>query len=166
MARRGGLTMSRVNQSADGNQRWWTWRDLFLVRTAGAPTLSAVKQLSRAMLDHRNTLPHGTGLVFVIESVTGPPPEEVRKELAAQFDRFGPKIRAMAYVVEARGFAAAAVRAVITATHVLQRRPYAQHTADNVSDALRWILPKLEGGAARANDLRDALAGLEQDGRE
>lgn len=141
-------------------QRWWTWHEVFLLRTKNAPSIEAVGTLTRAMLAHSNSVRTGMGLIIVLEQVTAPPSEPVRKAMSAQFDRFGSKLKGLAYVVESTGFAAAAVRALIATTHTLQRRPYPQRTAANADEALKWLLTKLDGGAARASDFDAARAAL------
>jgi hypothetical protein len=67
-------------------------------------------------------------------------------------------LRCICWLVEGQGFHAAMVRAVITGLRFLRYRKYPTHIASSLEDALAWMLPLLQGGAARLTELRSGAA--------
>jgi hypothetical protein len=154
--------MARLNESTDGQQRWITWQDVIFVEAVGQPTATNLREFETWFRGYAAAHPHGVGLIIELRTDIPPPDEAGKKTVRELLGRMEPQLRALGYVIEAPGFGAATLRAVLAGMNLVQRRSYLQVTARSVDEALAAILPRLHGGRARAAGLRGATDAILQ----
>jgi hypothetical protein len=121
--------------------------DIIAVFDDGGYAVADYLPLQRIVVDLEREHPHGIGCLVVIPEPSKLPPEEVRNEINRV--QAGIRVRCLCWLVEAGGFRGALVRSVLSGLRITQRRPYPTHVAGDFGDALRWIFPHLQDGAAR-----------------
>ncbi len=98
--------------------------------------------------------------VFVL-AIIGPgcpaPDGTVRDMISRELQRLGKQIRGAANVVEGEGFAAAALRGVLTGIGLLVRAAYATKTFSTVEQAAEFLAAD---SGVRASVIRDAVSQL------
>ena len=102
--------------------------------------------------------PGKLSILVVIDSGSRSPDESQRKLIASATQRYAQSIERFAYVVEGRGFAAAALRSAISLISLATRTPYRQKVFASVEEAGVW-LAQTAGGTASGMDVR-ALSAL------
>jgi hypothetical protein len=101
-----------------------------------------------------------TGPIFVltiIDGVTPTPDEPSRKAIRHTIVRHQDRIGAFAYVVEGRGFGAAAIRSAVSLMSLAARYPFSQKVFSNVTEASHW-LARAQGAGS---DVPKVLASIE-----
>jgi hypothetical protein len=108
-------------------------------------------------------------VITIIDSATPIPDESTRKLIQTTMQRYASAIERFAYVVEGRGFAAAAIRSVISVLGLAARTPYRQKVFASVEEAEVWLAhaPPQPGSAPAtsrlsplARTMRDKVAVL------
>ena len=109
--------------------------------------------LEAERLIHEKTAKHpgGLGCIVVVPAGSRLPPEAQRKAIEGVLTRLSSHLRGLGWVVEGRGFQAAAVRGVLMGLSLYGRRPYPTHVSTSVRDALGWLATKLANEAAAAD---------------
>ena len=93
-------------------------------------------------------------VVTIIDSNARIPDESERALIRGAMKRYAPSIQRFGYVIEGRGFAAAAMRSAISLTSLAARTPYRQKVFATVEEAGVWLART----SADAGDRMDAKA--------
>jgi hypothetical protein len=96
-------------------------------------------------------------VLVVIDSGSRSPDESQRKLIASAMQRHAHSIERFAYVVEGRGFAAAALRSAISLISLATRTPYRQKVFATVEEAVAWLAPAA-GETGPGRDVRPLSA--------
>jgi hypothetical protein len=97
-------------------------------------------------------------LVLIIIDGRAPTPDEPsRKAIRHTIGKHKDQIGAFAYVIEGRGFAAAAMRSAVSLMSLAARYPFPQKVFANTTQAAEW-LAHLQGGS---NDVVRVLSAVE-----
>jgi len=109
-----------------------------VVMPSETPRVEGIRRLRRTLLRH-----YGDGalsLLFVVPSKVGIPSDETRGEVRALLSELGPRLTAVAAVIEGTGFGASAKRSVLTfVTSVLARGTTSVRVFATVDPAAEWI---------------------------
>jgi hypothetical protein len=149
-----------AHPTADGQCSSIEWRDLFVVRIHGVTTRENHHELAERLLAHARGREGGVGCIVVIDLASTLPDEPTRQEILDALVRIQERIRAIVWVVEATGFRGATARAILTGVRRMLPVSAPGTVLGDVASAIRWILPKLDGGADRARDLDAAYAAI------
>lgn len=112
-------------------------------------TVSAVNALAGFIAECAAAHPEGVALLQIIEETATPPSGTARRALARMHDEHARAIRRSALVFTKRGFAGAAVRAVMTGVAMLHPPAFEHQLFASVREAVPWIeevLGKGDGG--------------------
>jgi hypothetical protein len=102
----------------------------------------------RLILDKTAEVPGGLGCIVVVPAGAKPPPEAQRKAIDGVLTRLSSHLRGLVWVVEGRGFGAAAVRGVLIGLSLYGRRAYPTQVSSSLDDALGWLFTRLETPAS------------------
>jgi hypothetical protein len=138
------------------------WADIFALVDQGNALPSDYPILERMVLEQATKHLGGLGGLVIIPSAAKPPPEEVRRAIRELLTNVNPHVRCLCWLVEGTGFRAAAVRAALIGLRVFSRQSYATHVANDMTEAVRWILKNLEHGTSRQADLEIAVAAIQR----
>jgi hypothetical protein len=138
------------------------WNDIFVLVDQGNAVASDYPNLQRLVLEQGKKHPGGLGGLVIIPAAASPPPEEVRRAIRDVLTQVTPQLRCLCWLVEGTGFRAAAVRAALIGLGVFSRHRYATHVAIDMTDAVGWILKKLEQYEPRQSDLDIALEAIQR----
>lgn len=94
--------------------------------------------------------PGKLSVLIIIDSSTPTPDESSRKLIAATMRRYADSVDHFAYVVEGRGFGAAALRSAISLVNLATRTPFRQKVFATLEEASVWL-------AHAARDRRPAV---------
>ena len=88
----------------------------------------------------------------ILDSSLPAPDDASRELLRATMQRHAGAIERIVYVVEGRGFHAAAIRSVISLLGLVARTPYPQKVFASMAEATAWLarLPPVPGSANAA----------------
>jgi hypothetical protein len=101
--------------------------------------------------------PDKLSILVVIDGGSRSPDESQRKLIASATQRYAHSIERFAYVVEGRGFAAAALRSAISLISLAARTPYRQKVFASVEEAGTWLAQTAKPGSAMATSALSAL---------
>lgn len=108
-------------------------------------------------------------VVTIIDSSAPSPDEAARTLMRSAMNRYAQSIERFAYVVEGRGFIAAAIRSAISLVNMAARTPYRQKVFASVEEAGVWLArtsPQPGQGmdakalSSLAHAMRDTVSGL------
>jgi hypothetical protein len=102
-------------------------------------TETIVTRLERVMLDTADACDEPITLLVVASFRAPIPSAEIRARIIECFRRLGPRLRAVAQVVEGDGFWAAAARCAIVGINLLSRGAYKRHVFGTRAEALAWL---------------------------
>lgn len=102
----------------------------------------AMAVLRDAATEHAST---GIASLVVVEPRAATPDSDTRPVFAAGMRECGSRLHGVAYVVAAKGFRGAAVRAAISGLSLLAREPYPTKVFTSTGDAAAWLAPTLGG---------------------
>jgi hypothetical protein len=154
---RKSLGLSNTNSGYEQDERGANirvilWNDVFVVVDSGAGRVRDYKVLHELVTQRTRHVTRGLGCLAIIPKGATPPPAEVRAALDSTLQSI--PLRCICWLVEGQGFHSAMVRAVLTGLRFLKFQKYPTHIAPTLEDALAWMLPLLQGGAARLSELR------------
>ncbi len=133
------------------------WEDIFVIIDDGYGSPSDYEALRQKFLEQGSRYKAGAGCLTIVPANAKPPSSPpVRKAVSAALE--DAPVRCICWLVEGSGFQGAMVRAVVTGLRVVGRFPYPTHIASDLDEAIRWILPRLEGGTDRIERAQDAVA--------
>jgi hypothetical protein len=110
---------------------------------------AAVRLLANAARTEKQLL-----IVAVLAAGSKPPPTEVRDALAKELAQIGPKVAALANVVEGEGFRAAATRGVLTGMQLVIRAPYPVRICVDAQEAATFLAEHAPRGLSSDDILR------------
>ena len=146
------LLLSNNHAAANG-----VWRNVGIAFGRGAPDAAVAKDY-RALLEQLiKSNPQGVGLITVIQPNSTPTPDG-RDAMVKMFRDLWPNIRGAAFVVEARGFAAATQRSVLSAFLMATRLNARLKIFDSIESAAPWLASVLvDAGKVPSTELSLAL---------
>lgn len=143
-------------EARGGNIQVILWNDVFVVVDNGSGRARDYKVLHELVTQRTLHVTRPLGCLVIIPRGAKPPPQEVRAALDATLQAI--PLRCICWTVEGGGFHSAMVRAVLTGLRFLKYQKYPTHIAASLEDGLAWMLPLLQGGAARLTELRAGAA--------
>lgn len=90
-------------------------------------------------------------VVTIIDSQARPPDESSKQAIRACLSKHASKTCAFVYVVEGKGFAAAAMRSVLSLISMAARYPFPQKAFSTPQDAAAWVVQKTPSTLASSN---------------
>lgn len=120
------------------------WRNLFVFVDDGS--IGPAEYVVPARMVHAQAAQHqstGLGCIVIIPENAKPPPDETRKAIDKVLADLGADLKCLAWVVEGKGFASAAVRGALTGLSMIRRRPYATSVESRIEGALSWTLSRV-----------------------
>lgn len=90
-----------------------------------------------------------SSVLIIIDGGARSPDEPQRQLIAAALQRHAHSIERFAYVVEGRGFAAAALRSGISLLNLATRTPFRQKVFATLEEAGAWLAPAAKGPGHR-----------------
>ena len=133
------------------------WRDIFAVFDDGSYAVKDYASVERRLLDQQTRFAQGLGCLVVIPSGAKRIHDEVRAEIERVLNAIS--VRALCWAVLEDGFRGATIRGTLTTLNMLGRRKtYPTRVTGGLEEALEWLLPRLDQGAARLRDMDEALA--------
>jgi hypothetical protein len=123
------------------------WEDVFVVIDGGTGRASDYVLARRMLAEQGSRYAAGMGCLVIIPVDAKPPSEPAREAMKAALATL--RLRCLCWLVEGAGFQAAMVRGVLTGLRLVAARSYETHVSRDLDEALRWMLPRLEGGTER-----------------
>ncbi len=117
--------------------------DVFAIIDDGRATPAEYEEAERIIHVEGQKHAGGLGCVVIVPAGAKPPPEAQRNAIEGALTRVAKYVRGLVWVVEGRGFQAAAVRGVLIGLSLYGRRPYPTHVSTQLHDALGWLATKL-----------------------
>lgn len=157
LEQRKSFSPSNISSSIDAGVRTASirvihWNDVFVVVDNGSGRVRDYKVLHELVTQRTRHVTRGLGCLAIIPQGATPPAPDVRAALDTTLQAV--PLRCICWLVEGQGFHSAMVRAVLTGLHFLKHQKYPTRIAPSLEDALAWMLPLLQGGAARLTELR------------
>lgn len=124
------------------------WHNVLVTVWRRSATAPLIRRVAPCQRDFMRRFPGGFTLLTIVE----PQGREFSAEASAEAVKLGreshPYIRAHAYVIEGRGFVAAAVRSIVAGVALLTRFQAPQQVFDTVGEAVPWIVGIAEAHGA------------------
>jgi hypothetical protein len=132
------------------------WSDIFAVFDDGSYLVSAYATLERQLSEQSRRFPRGLGCLVVIPAGAKRIQDDVRVEIERVLNAI--TVRCLCWAVLEKGFRGASIRATLTTLALVgRRRTYPTHVSGSLSDAVDWILPRLDGGTSRLQQASESL---------
>lgn len=125
---------------------------IYIAIWSGAPTTESVVILTEGLRTLLKRCPQGVALLTIIEPDAPMPDSPARKAIAASMADYQYSIRAAASVYEGTGFAAAAVRSILTGMGLFIHQPFPMKIFATVDEATGWMVPFLRGPAEMTSE--------------
>lgn len=138
------------------------WRDIFALVDRGRADVSDYPILERMVREQAEQHPRGLGCLVIIPASANPPPDDVRRAINDVLTNLAPLLRCLCWLVEGRGFRAAAVRAALAGLRIVHRPPYPTTVENDLSAALHWMFPYLRNGMVRLPEIPAAIDAISQ----
>jgi hypothetical protein len=129
----GGLVYSDAHHSV------WLCGPVIVTYSTDAPNQRYLMAWAQATTRLAARISGPIFVLTIIDGVTPTPDEASRKAIRNTISRHKDQIGAFAYVVEGRGFAAAAIRSVVSLMSLAARYPFPQKVFANVPEATQWL---------------------------
>ena len=127
-----------------------TWHDLLVDVWLDVPTVELLDQLVDRQLALAERLPGGFAVMGVIQIGMARLPDEVRARAGEVAKQTSEHVRALAHVIEGKGFVPAMIRTAATTINFMSHPPYPHTVAGNVEEAAEWIAPHVNTPEGRA----------------
>jgi len=138
------------------------WRDVLVIVAYGPTTMESQNEIERTATALQDRVPAGIGFISIPLEHMGMPDEPVRREIRRVTSSIAPRMRGMVAVVEGSGLRVAAIRSLMMAFKMILQRHSPTHVTRDLRSALTWLLPRLDGGAARLDELDEVLLFIDQ----
>jgi hypothetical protein len=125
------------------------------------PTPRFLEAWSRTMAEVVARSNASVVVLIIIDGNARPPDDAAKKAIAQTVTRHGKRIRALAYVIEGQGFAAAAVRSAVSLISLLARYPFPQRAFKRTDEAAAWAVRQMTAGSAASLDVTAIAAQAE-----
>ena len=116
------------------------WQKLLIVVWATAGTGPLVAELARISDGLHNVYPKMSSIHIIVEGA-GMPTEDARRGLSLLGSRFAERLACVATLIEAGGFWASAMRALVVSLQAVDRRPYKTRTFATRRELAAWVSP-------------------------
>ncbi len=113
--------------------------NMILTYSKTAPTPRYMAAWDQAIAGLATRHPGAIWVVTIIDGSTPPPDEASRKAIRQALAKHQKQIAALAYVIEGRGFASAAIRSVLSLLSLAARYPFPQKVFATAKDAAAWL---------------------------
>lgn len=136
------------------------WGNLSVTLWRDKPTSAGATSLERHYRSMITRYPSGFVSLIVIGAGTPAPDESIRKLITSTMDGAGDHLLSVGVVLEAQGFAAAALRAALTSMSMLTRSRFPRRFVSSVGEALEWLSASVrddEGRPAQRMELARAV---------
>jgi hypothetical protein len=138
------------------------WKDVLVLSDDGRSVASDYDELYEIASELTARYPRGWGLITIIPPNAVPPPEPVRSAINRALQRSQHMLLGASWCIEGNGLQSAMARAVLTGFRFLTSAPYARHQSHGLDQSFTWLLPRLDGGERRLDDLTEAVAYVTQ----
>lgn len=118
---------------------------------------TALEQHYRSMMSR---FPKGFATLIVIEEGTPNPDDHLRRQITATMDSPGERLSHVAVVLEAKGFAAAALRAALASMSMVTRSRFPRRFVASVDEAIEWMASGIQDDAGRELSAAEILRGV------
>lgn len=130
-----------------------SWHDLFVVVDDGSVPLARYGAIEAAMREVAKSFPNGIANLTILPANARPPPETVRRAVKNLLTRFAPSLSSLTYLIEGTGFKGVAARATLVGMKIFASRPYPIYVEISLHEALKKILPHLQGAHTATADV-------------
>lgn len=140
----------------------YQWQNVAIIAWFDGPTMESLRSFERgsqAMIDEH---PEGMSSVNILVPGGVLPTAAERRELSRILDSQAPHVACSAYVMRGDGFFAGAMRGLLTALQLLQRKTFPQHVFSDYAPVVKWLLPLHAERTAQTLDSNELLAALRQ----
>jgi hypothetical protein len=134
------------------------WEDVFVIIDDCGGCASDYQLAQRLLAEQGSRYATGVGCLVIIPADAKPPSEPVREAMKGTLAVV--PLRCLCWLVEGAGFQAAMARSVLTGLRLVASRPYDMHVSRDLEEALRWMLPHLQGGTKRIETVSRAAAAI------
>ena len=142
-----------------------TWSDVFVLVDHGQAGPAEYATLGEVVVAEAAKYPAGIGALTIIPPNAKPPAESARVALSELLQRLGSSIRCICWLVEGAGFQGAMARGVLTGVRMFGRLPYDSHVSSEITEALGWLLGRLDGTKERLPLVPDGVRWIEEQRR-
>jgi hypothetical protein len=141
---------------ADQHHSVATCGNVILTYSAEPPNPDYLAAWDRAtgLLAARTRAP--IAVITIIDGNSSTPDEPSRKAIRDTISTHRNQISALAYVVEGRGFASAAMRSVLSVLSLAARYPFPQKVFSSVGEAAQWVA-RTNGASVTSANLVSAV---------
>lgn len=135
-----------------------TWRRIMLLVWRGQPRAAGIDRSRALFQPWAERIPGGAAfLVVVPPHPSGPPDEETRSAMSRSMEDRPPALLGVGRLLEAEGFIAAAVRALMTRLHQKNAHGKAPNMFGKVEEAASWAAELLGDREITPAGLADAI---------
>jgi hypothetical protein len=138
------------------------FQDVQISISSGEPSPEFLRSAARFAKDEAAKLPHGMGLMIVINAETRAPSDEAREYMKKMYPQLSGHVSALVRVVEGEGFVAAAKRSVITLIDLTLRLKCPTKVVGTVEEGTAWLLKQLESERSRKYDPADLVRAVRE----
>lgn len=132
----------------DGAQVLGSWRGHTLAIWEGTPTRTAAEVAARVIRRNVRARPRGSAYVAVLGPSLELPDAEFRQVFIRLEVELRDELQCTAAIIEGKGFAASALRAVTTGIGLAARHRTPLRCFTTVEEAALWVAAKLQGSGA------------------
>lgn len=121
------------------------WRDVLIACWRATPDVAVSRRQIQACTRNIKDTARPCTLLIILEPQVGLPDNDTRKVLTEGTQGYGPNLQRISTVVEGQGFAASAVRAVLTGMTMVLRGAYPTRIVGSVAEVAPWLAEPLPG---------------------
>lgn len=115
------------------------WHDICAIWFKRMPTVDNQRETERLVLAALGQHASRYGSFVIINGDLSPPPYEVRTELDVIYNRIGPRLRCVSYVILGGGLKATLIKTSLVGSNWLSRRPYPTSTTSDLKKGISWM---------------------------
>lgn len=142
-----------------------TWRNVLLNVGKGNPSEEFMAQVQQHAEDLLSQYPDGIAMMLLVYDGGGVPGGQGRGRATQMLREIGPRLQALAAVIEGAGFWASAARSVLTGLALMSRTRFPLRSFAGTNEAARWLVKHIRP-AVPLEELLAALRELDQARRE
>jgi hypothetical protein len=144
--------------TAGGRDLVGLWQNVLVLAFRSAPSVEQLRALEGIQRDVAARFPHGYVSLAVLPGLSRPLDAEVRDSALALTASSPPELRAVAMVIDGRGFLAATTRSLATGIVLLTRPRWPVKIFPGVEPAAAWLASWVERAARPSAPRRIAEA--------
>lgn len=142
-----------------------TWRNVLLNVGKGNPSKEFIDQVLQHAEDLLSVYPDGIVLMLLIYDGGGVPGGKGRGRATQMLREIGPRLQALAAVIEGAGFWASAARSILTGLALMSRSRFPLRTFSEMNEAARWLVKYIQPPVP-LEELQAAMKELDEARRE